>query len=153
MELERRGGGAELDPERVDLHQRDGHGSGLELVGGHLTPLLPERKAEGVAVELLGDLGVLGRERDEVDAVEQLCLCRHTRTIPHIHARGNPACGAGASAISTWPLRSPSAIPPVPDHSCATTNRVRPSVPPSMQAKQPRSASTVSRTWPPSPTR
>src|ERR1700704_1222819 len=83
MELEWRAVWGEVDPEGVDLHQRDRHGPGLELTGRHLTPLLPERQPEGLAVELPGALPVLGRESDEVDAVEQLCFGGHTGTIPH----------------------------------------------------------------------
>src|SRR4051794_12738515 len=79
VELERQAVRGEVDPERVNLHQRDRDGPGLELAGGHLAPLLPERQPEGLAIELPGGLPVLGRERDEVDAVQQLCLCGHLR--------------------------------------------------------------------------
>src|SRR5215212_10155689 len=97
----------ELDPECVRLHHGDGQVPGLELARRHVTPPLPERQPEDLAIELGRCLVVPGRHRDEVDAVDQLCLSGHAWTIPYIQLFGNPACGAGASAVRTWPVRGP----------------------------------------------
>src|SRR5215211_180824 len=151
VELEGRRVRAELDPKRIALHQGDRHRPGLELTGGHVTPPLPERQPQGLAVELAGSLVVLGWQGYEVDAVDQLCLSGHTGTMADRY--GRPACGAGASMASTLPVRGPLPVASGPFHSWARMNRVLPSRPPSMQAKQPRSTSIVCRTSPPSATR
>src|SRR6266566_2346661 len=66
---------------------------------------------------------------------------------------GQPARGADARIVRIWPVRDPSAICSAPFHSVATMKSVFPSAPPSIQAKQPRSSSTVWSTTPPSRTR
>src|SRR4051812_20865410 len=151
VELERRGVRAEVDIEGIDLHQRDRHGPGLELAGRHLAPLLPEGQPESLAVELPCGLPVLRREGDEVDAVEQLCVGCHGLTFADPY--GNPACRTGALTATTCPVRGPLPTLSGPLHSWASMNRLLPSGPPSTQAKQPRSCSTVSSISPPSATR
>src|SRR5579864_2143408 len=64
-----------------------------------------------------------------------------------------PTPGAGASTVSTWPVRAPSAMLVVPCHSVAIMNSVLLLAPPSAQAKHPRSRSIVCSTSPPSLTR
>src|SRR5262245_60647959 len=66
---------------------------------------------------------------------------------------GHPACGAGAFTAITRPVRVRSVVLSTPRHSRVTMNNVAPSGPPSMQAKQPRSDSTVWSISPPSRTR
>src|SRR5215467_5726929 len=70
-------------------------------------------------------------------------------------AYGQPACGAGAPMVNTRPVRSSatSRILSIPRHSAATMNNVLRLLPPSIQAKHPRSTFTVCRTAPPSRTR
>jgi hypothetical protein len=60
-----------------------------------------------------------------------------------------PTPGAGASTVSTWPVRAPSATLVVPCHSVAIMNSVLSLAPPSAQAKHPRSSSMVFSTSPP----
>src|SRR5947209_6039121 len=68
---------------------------------------------------------------------------------------GQPAWGAGARAVRTWPVceRNSSPMRSTPHHSATIMNRVRPSSPPSMQAKQALSSSIRCSTSPSSPTR
>src|SRR5436190_9563103 len=68
---------------------------------------------------------------------------------------GHPTPGAGALAISTWPVLAwaTSAIFSMPPHSAAIMNKVLLPTPPSMHAKQPRSRLIVCNTSPPSLTR
>ena len=68
-------------------------------------------------------------------------------------AYGQPTPGAGASTVSTWPVRGPSAMRSALRQTVATRNGVLLSTPPSMHAKHPRSRSIVSRASPPSRTR
>src|SRR5829696_1847082 len=56
---------------------------------------------------------------------------------------GQPAPGAGARVVRIRPVRSSSAMVSGPRHSLATMNSVLLSVPPSAQAKHPRSSSIV----------
>src|SRR6266540_1353783 len=54
-------------------------------------------------------------------------------TVPY----GQPAAGAGAWTISTWPVPASSAALAGPPHSVAMMNNVRSSGPPRVQAKPP----------------
>jgi hypothetical protein len=54
-----------------------------------------------------------------------------------------PAPGVGASMVSTWPVRAASGPQLAGGYSAAIMNSVVLSTPPSAQAKQPRSSSTV----------
>src|SRR5215218_7146281 len=66
---------------------------------------------------------------------------------------GQPMPCAGASAVSTWPIRRPPPMFSAPPHSFTVMNNVRRSGPPRTQAKQPRSRSITWSTSPPSRTR
>ena len=64
VELERRRRRANSMPERVALHHREGQVVGVELISLHVSPLLAQRQAERLLVELLRrlDVGALQRE-------------------------------------------------------------------------------------------
>src|SRR4029077_7543065 len=66
---------------------------------------------------------------------------------------GHPTPGAGALAVSSWPVCAPSNIDSGPRQCAATMNSVRLSTPPSMQAKPPRSSAIDCKNSPPSRTR
>ena len=63
--------GTELEAERVGLHDREREVAGLVLGGRHVPPLLDERQAERLAVELRGAVVVCDLEGDEVDAGDE----------------------------------------------------------------------------------
>ena len=71
LERDHRAARPELEPERVRLHDREREVAGLELGGRHVAPLLDERQAERLAVELRGAVVVLHLDGDEVDAGDE----------------------------------------------------------------------------------
>src|SRR5829696_6485299 len=71
VELDRAVVGVVLHPKGVGLHDRDGQVAALELLAGHAAPLLRRLQAEHVRVEVARLLEVLGRDGDEVDAVDE----------------------------------------------------------------------------------
>src|SRR6266702_901392 len=72
-----------------------------------------------------------------VDDESEVSLGGWTRTLWRVRPYGQPTPGAGASTMSTWPVRSANRASTfsVPRHSAASMNRVRRSGPPSMHAK------------------
>src|SRR5262249_11164924 len=66
---------------------------------------------------------------------------------------GQPAPGAGASAVSTWPVRGSANMFSGPFHTVAVMNSVLRPGPPSAHAAHPRSSSIACSTSPPSRTR
>ena len=88
------------EPERVGLHEGDRQRARLELVRGHLAPLLGAFEAERVLVEVDRPIHVGGRHDDEVDAGDVHARqptprARAARTAPRLR-RG----GAGAPSAS-----------------------------------------------------
>src|SRR5918994_6211938 len=137
-------------------------------------PLRLARVAQAVAASYVArrdDPNELGSRADQGDAVPSCALpagrgasprCRSATSaaVPQLGVggvwhlagggacQGRPACGTATGWTRTTPSEAPASL-----QWLATMYSVRPSSPPSMHEKQPRSAMTVSRTSPPSATR
>jgi hypothetical protein len=80
------GVGAELLPERGELHEGEGHAAGLELPGGHVAPGDRALEPEDVGVEGRGAGEVLRGNADEVDGGDE------ARLEGAVMSFGPPAC-------------------------------------------------------------